>query len=91
MTEIQRDRVSEFASIIFHHLDLGHIIKDEEGNVVSGLRYGCTNNIDSWSYLYYNNKGHLVSRPIMYCDCKDIKVNKKFYLIKDDRKPELLK
>ena len=91
MTERQRDTVSEIAGTIFHHLDFSRIIKDEEGNIVAGLRYGCSNNKDSWSYLYYNENGHLVSRPIIYCDNKDVVVNKKFYVDRGGDKPEVIK
>lgn len=91
MTTRQRDKVSEIASTLFHYLDFGHIIKDEKGNIVAGLRYGCSNNLDSWSYLYYNNKGHLVARPIAYCDCKEIEANKNFYVDKGGNKPEIIK
>ena len=57
MTERQRDKVSEVAGSIFHNLDFSRIIKDEEGNIVAGLRYGCSNNKDSWSYMVPNHGG----------------------------------
>lgn len=91
MTERQRDKVSELASAIFHHLDVSHIIKDEVGHIIAGLRYGCSNNTDSWSYLYYNLRGHLVSAPIGYCDDKDAPVCKKFYVDRGENKIEVIK
>lgn len=91
MTEKRRDKVSEIASIIFRLLDCGNIIRDDEGHILAGLRYGSSNNTDSWSYLYYNLKGHMVSRPICYCDCKDAAPCKLFYVEREGKKPEILK
>ena len=91
MTEKQRDKVSKIVYAIFHNLDLGHVIKDEEGNVVIGLRYGCRGNKGSWSYVYYNDKSHPVSKPVAYGCCNHADANKKFYVYKGNKKPEVIR
>lgn len=91
MTEKQRNKVSTIASAIFFAIDKGFVVKDEEGNIVTGLRYGSRKNLNSWSYLYYNKYGHLVSCPVLYCSDKNTQPNKKFTVDKGTGKLTILK
>lgn len=91
MTEKQRNKVKDIASAIFTALDQGHTVRDDNGNVVEGLRYGTRYNPFSWSYVSYNEKSHLVSRPVMYCDNKNGEPCKRFTVDRGCKKPLILK
>lgn len=91
MTEKQRSKVSRIAHGIFEALDHGYKVRDDNGNVVEGLRYGTRHNPVSWSYVYYNEKSHLVPRPIMYCNNKNGESCKRFIVEISGKKPKILK
>ena len=91
MTEKQRNKVKDIASVIFTALDQGHTVRDDKGNVVEGLRYGTRYNPSSWSYVSYNEKSHLVPRPVMYSDNKNAYPCKRFIVEISGKKPKILK
>lgn len=91
MTEKQKEKINHIAFALFCRIDNGYTVRDDEDNVVVGLRKGLKANTGLWNYQYYNNKKHLVSRPVAYCDNKELKPCKKFVALKCGKKKEIIK